>query len=157
MSIWHCSIPTPIVLTSYGKELKASIIWEKAASKDGGGGIGGGCGASPWPSCRSYALDFIRVWLPRGSWTLTLGSASVMFVKKMRQIFVTKHANGRPVWCLSRISSIVSTMCLQRQKGIRWIKAYKNLALSRTSSLRRAIGHRLCCTTLQEDDAKRKI
>jgi hypothetical protein len=162
MSIWHWLTLTPIVLTSLWRELNASIIWEEAASKDGGGGaiwdeeavvgsawtgeLGGGDSASLSSLKPRCAFYFIIVCFSRVSLVFSFGSRFVISGTKHMQIFVTKHTKGRLVWCSSRISSIVSIMCLQRQKGTGCIRAYKNLTLLSTSSLRRAMGHRLCCT-----------
>jgi hypothetical protein len=104
---------------------------------------GGGWGASSWPSCRSWAFDFMSVWVPRGSCTRIPGSEE-MSVTNWRQSFVTKHAKGSHVEWSSLISSIRLRMCLHKQKGILIDRAYKNWALFKTSSLLRVVGNRLC-------------
>jgi hypothetical protein len=108
---------------------KAARIWAKPTSYCGGGGVvweeealvgssnwtGGGWGASYWPSCVSRAFDFIRVWLPKGSYIFILGSTE-MSNSDWRKIFVTKHAKGSPVAWSTLNSSIMLRMLAQAKR-----------------------------------------
>jgi hypothetical protein len=52
--------------------------WDDDAAA--GGGTGGGWGTPPWALCHNCALDFMRVWMPRGFGIRDLGSESEISV-----------------------------------------------------------------------------
>jgi hypothetical protein len=111
MSIWLYSTRSPIRLTSRWRADMEVISCAKAASmsKEVGtaceddnvaavGRSGGGWGTAPWASCLIWALDFMRVCMPRGSRICERGSESKIYVMTWKQIWVIKHPKDRLVF-----------------------------------------------------------